>query len=140
MNKKINNVTKDEGFDIIYEINTLDDLDQIKSIFELEIKKKYNGELIKFPRTKHLTNLGAMSRDDLMIDKNLLNKMLECELIVEEKIDGANLGITKDPKTGKIKLQNRSHFINSNSHIQFKKLDQWIQYHLEDLHSLFVIG
>jgi atypical dual specificity phosphatase len=49
---------------------------------------------VKFPRTSHVMNLGSATRDDLVLDKNDLKKFFANPLWVEEKIDGANLGIT----------------------------------------------
>jgi atypical dual specificity phosphatase len=47
-------------------------------------------------------------------------------IIVEEKIDGANLGLRLGEDGYTIIAQNRSHIVHSKSHEQFKKLDKWV--------------
>ena len=73
---------------------------------------------MKFPRTRHLLDLGGVSRDDLLMDKREVDAFLASAhehggLIIEEKIDGANLGISMDPETYQLRYQNRSHFVTS---------------------------
>lgn len=88
--------------------------------------------IIKFPRTKHIANLGSATRDDLLMTQTEANNFLNKEIYVEEKIDGANMGISIN-KDGKILVQNRSHYVNSQSGPQFKPLDKWIAEHFEEL-------
>lgn len=92
--------------------------------------------LVKFPRTKHIINLGGMTRDDLIFTQTKLKEFLNMELLIEEKIDGANLGIFLDKTTMKIMVQNRSHFVNSSYHEQFKLLDNWINTHYAELYTI----
>ncbi len=146
MYKTIEKPELSEGFDKIYLIKTDKDIDKIRSdfgLFSKEVKTieqkepiDYN-QIIKFPRTKHLINLGAMSRDDLLFSSKELEKFLSMELIVEEKVDGANLGIFLDKTTMKIMVQNRSHYVNSSYHEQFKSLDKWILTHSPELFEIF---
>ena len=122
-------------------------------------------ELIKFPRTQHLFNLGSASRDDLLVQDEDVDKLLgmgvgvgcnstgnstgnnnsninssinrvELELEITEKVDGAQLGFSIDPTTYKIRAQNRSHYVNSKSHSQFQYLDKFIHIHQESLYSI----
>lgn len=91
----------------------------------------------KFPRTRHLFNIGSASRDDLILSSSDAQAFLQASdpattIIVEEKVDGANLGISLD-SSGTFKVQNRSHYVNSKSHAQFKKLDKWLDDHHEGL-------
>lgn len=84
--------------------------------------------LRKFPRTRHLFDAGgnAVTRDDLLMTKKEAKEFLRHKIIaVEEKIDGANIGISVDDNYT-IRAQNRSHFVSSNSHKQFSTLDNWI--------------
>lgn len=61
--------------------------------------------------------------------------MLTGHLSLEEKVDGANMGFSLDfNKT--IRVQNRSHWINSTDHVQFKGLDRWIAEHSQALMSI----
>lgn len=92
----------------------------------------------KFVRTRHLVNLGSATRDDLVLEA-VEAQALFCgpEVFVEEKVDGANLGFSLFE--GSVRAQNRSHYVNSSSHTQFKQLDKWILKHnaalLDILHS-----
>lgn len=113
-------------------------------------------ELFKFPRTKHFFDAGGsgVSRDDLLMDpgeeamfysssskgKGARSKAGSKgggasgnSIAMEEKVDGANLGISVDAETLQFKVQNRSHFINSKTHRQFSTLDTWLSEHSEGL-------
>jgi hypothetical protein len=81
-------------------------------------------EFIKYPRTPHL--FGSKGTDD---DKHLgeseSNQFIADEsLIIEEKIDGTNVGIhfTSD---GKMVLQCRGHLITQGMHPQYDLFKQW---------------
>lgn len=56
------------------------------------------------------------------------------ELIVEEKVDGANLGISID-SSHNILFQNRSHYVHRLSHAQFSGLERWKEDHQAALHA-----
>jgi predicted protein tyrosine phosphatase len=48
--------------------------------------------MLKFPRTRHVQNMGGATRDDLvMTPQEVAGTWLHHELFVEEKIDGANM-------------------------------------------------
>lgn len=108
-------------------------------------------ELFKFPRTKHLFDAGGsgVSRDDLLMDqgeeslfytrstkkgKAAASKRTrtgngnETLVAVEEKVDGANLGISLGEDM-RFLIQNRSHYVNSKTHRQFAPLDSWLSEH-----------
>jgi len=105
-------------------------------------------QLVKFPRTPHICNLGAATRDDKLLTPEDLNALIhrgdksgeETICYVEEKIDGANMGIFIDDKSNKIMAQNRSHFVSSSYHPQFAPLDKWISKHTTDLWSVLEPG
>ena len=59
-------------------------------------------------------------------------------LLVEEKIDGANLGISFDPDTHAMRFQKRGHWITSASEQQYAKLDSWSRKHGDAL--IHVLG
>lgn len=111
-------------------------------------------DLFKFPRTRHLFDAGGsgVSRDDLLMDpgeeaafysrssKGKGSSKASSRggsggrvVAMEEKVDGANLGISIDAETLQFKVQNRSHFINSKTHRQFANLDSWLSEHSEGL-------
>ena len=91
----------------------------------------------KFPRTRHIVNTGAASRDDLVLSKMEAETFLKLQpgesMIVQEKIDGANMGITIDKDSLKFKVQNRSHYVSSKDHVQFKPLDNFLENKREEL-------
>jgi hypothetical protein len=83
-----------------------------------------HGDFIKYPRTPHL--FGSRGTDD---DKHLgeaesLRFLADRSLIVEEKLDGTNVGIhfTSD---GKMVLQCRGHLITEGMHPQYDLFKQW---------------
>lgn len=130
--KKLEKPSLSEGFKKIYNIRDEDDLKEVYSVFDLKYLDP--DKMIKFPRTRHLCNLGASTKDDLVCNKNEVDNILKNRLDIEEKIDGANMGIfiSKD----KICIHNRSNFVNAKYHDQFKPLDKWIADHREDLYKI----
>ncbi len=83
-----------------------------------------HGDFIKYPRTPHL--FGSTGTDD---DKHLSeaesNKFSADEsLIVEEKIDGTNVGIHFSDD-GQLVLQCRGHLITQGMHPQYDLFKQW---------------
>ncbi len=111
-------------------------------------------DLFKFPRTKHLFNAGGsgVSRDDLLMDKGEETAFYTARgsrkkqpsssrgeagvVAIEEKVDGANIGISVDSETLEYKVQNRSHYVNSKTHRQFSTLDSWLSEHSEGLYKV----
>jgi len=86
-------------------------------------------EIYKFPRTRHLMDTGGgVGRDDLLMDQKEMLEFLKNQVTLEEKIDGANLGIslTSDYQ---LTFQNRSHYVTSQSATQWKTLDLWVSQH-----------
>jgi hypothetical protein len=82
------------------------------------------GDFIKYPRTPHL--FGSRGTDD---DKHLgeaesLRFLADRSLIVEEKLDGTNVGIHFTPD-GKLVLQCRGHLITEGMHPQYDLFKQW---------------
>ncbi|KAF6748432.1 ATP dependent DNA ligase [Ephemerocybe angulata] len=86
----------------------------------------------KFPRTPHLLDLGAATEDDIRTDASSLST-LRGHIVITEKIDGANMGFSLSSDGTQIVVQNRSHYVNTSSHEQFKKLGLWIERHKEEL-------
>lgn len=81
---------------------------------------------LKFPRTPHLFSYGSATRDDLVFTDQEARHFLQQPgtFVVEEKIDGANIGISVGPNF-ELLFQNRSHFVNSSSQTQFRNLESW---------------
>lgn len=83
-----------------------------------------HGEFVKYPRTPHL--FGSKGTDD---DKHLgsaesLQFIADNSLIVEEKLDGTNVGIHFQPD-GEFILQCRGHLITEGMHPQYDLFKQW---------------
>ncbi|KAG9056880.1 hypothetical protein FS842_009321 [Serendipita sp. 407] len=99
--------------------------------------------LYKFPRTPHLINLGAATEDDLH-QTNLTDSsnpsIIESGscVVITEKIDGANLAFSLGAD-GRILVQNRAHWVNSKTHVQFKHLDLWVDEHREGIYSVLAL-
>lgn len=79
---------------------------------------------VKYPRTPHL--FGSKGTDD---DKHLgeaesLSMIRDDSLIVEEKLDGTNVGIHFD-QAGALVLQCRGHLITEGMHPQYDLFKQW---------------
>src|SRR6266849_619440 len=100
-------------------------------------------EFVKYPRTPHL--FGSKGTDD---DKHLSEAeskefIANESLIVEEKIDGTNVGI-HFTSAGQMVLQCRGHLITQGMHPQYDLFKQWtavkrsvIEERLEDRFILF---
>ena len=86
----------------------------------------------KFPRTRHVLNTGgsAVTRDDLVMEDALAGRFFDgtSTVVAEEKVDGANLGLSLTASY-EIRVQNRSHYVTSQSHAQFRSLDSWLAEH-----------
>lgn len=116
------------------------------------------AELFKFPRTKHLFNPGGtgVSRDDLLMDSGEEGAFYSSSsskkgkgkgaaskggnggrlVAMEEKVDGANLGISLNAHNLQFKVQNRSHYVDSSTHRQFGQLDAWLGEHSKGLFEI----
>jgi atypical dual specificity phosphatase len=108
----------------------------------------FSDDVVPFPRTPHLINLGAATSDDEVIFKQTgkdsdaaIDERIKqvCKggstIVIEEKVDGANMGF-RLMADGSIAVQNRSHFVTSKSGEQFKRLDVWLETHSAQLHAL----
>ena len=72
------------------------------------------NDIYKFPRTHHLAILGdntdSIIRDDKVMSESERYDFLSHELVLEEKVDGANLGISFD-REANILCQNRGEYL-----------------------------
>jgi ATP-dependent RNA circularization protein (DNA/RNA ligase family) len=71
-------------------------------------------------------------------------KLLAAEVVVEEKVDGANIGISLDEK-GILQVQNRGQYLAQPFSGQFSRLNAWLTQYQEVLqdelsHSLILFG
>lgn len=90
--------------------------------------------VIKYPRIEHLLDTGgsATTDDDVVVaDLTAMCQTLGSDparpIVVEEKIDGANLGFRI--VDGVVLAQNRSHYISAADHAQFSMITPWIEEH-----------
>lgn len=83
-------------------------------------------EFFRFPRTPHLIWLAKdEARDDKVLPPEEASELLSGTVSVEEKIDGANVGLSLC-ETG-IRAQNRGAYIERQTcHPQFKPLFRWL--------------
>jgi ATP-dependent RNA circularization protein (DNA/RNA ligase family) len=83
-------------------------------------------DFFKFPSTPHLATLAGVDiRDDKVLSESERDEFLQQCLVVEEKVDGANLGIAFD-SLGNIRAQNRGAYLHLPGSGQWKKLDDWL--------------
>lgn len=84
------------------------------------------NDFFKFPSTAHLAVLADINiRSDKVLSETACLEFLRHTLVVEEKIDGANLGISFDTE-GNYLLQNRGAYLQIPASGQWKKLEQWL--------------
>ena len=90
-------------------------------------------EFFKFPSTPHLLSVGTqMFRDDKLMSPDEIRHLLSSRITVEEKLDGANLGISI-AESGELQAQNRGNYIHRDVGGQFKQLWRWIDVRREIL-------
>jgi ATP-dependent RNA circularization protein (DNA/RNA ligase family) len=83
-------------------------------------------DFFKFPATPHLTTMpGVAIRGDKVLSESERDEFLQHDLVVEEKVDGANLGISFD-SDGNIRAQNRGAYLHLPGTGQWKKLGDWL--------------
>jgi len=91
--------------------------------------------IYKYPRTRHVEGSGIQTGDDdLQVApwRELAGKYL----VVEEKMDGANCGISFD-STGRLQLQSRGHYLAGGPRErQFELLKGWAARYTLDLWAL----
>src|ERR1700679_2938677 len=86
----------------------------------------------KFPRTPHLLVIPGLNiRDDKVLSENEAKKFYEPVVIIEEKVDGANVGISFE--NGELKLQNRGNYLLPGDQQQFDPIWEWAYSRLHQL-------
>lgn len=90
-------------------------------------------EFFRFPHTPHLDWLGeGAPRDDKVLGDSEATFLLSGPVVVEEKLDGANLGFSMDAH-GRLQVQNRGSYLVKPFPGQFGPLTQWLELHEETL-------
>ena len=91
------------------------------------------SDFFRFPHTPHLIWLGAgQPRADKVLTFEEREAVLQHELIIEEKVDGANVGFSLSPD-GDLLVQNRGQYLVSPYKGQFAKLPNWLAIHEDRL-------
>jgi|TARA_B100001057_G_scaffold458808_1_gene508425 ATP-dependent RNA circularization protein (DNA/RNA ligase family) len=87
------------------------------------------NHFFRFPQTPHVTWLGTDSpREDKVLSKGEVADLLSSEVLVEEKLDGANLGISIDSNF-ELQVQNRGQYLRTPFTGQFSRLNGWLGQH-----------
>ena len=93
-------------------------------------------DFFRFPHTPHLAWLGDGSpRDDKVLSPNEVTALLAGDVVVEEKLDGANVGFSLAPD-GSLRAQNRGQYLAEPHAGQFARLPAWLAQHGEGLRSV----
>jgi len=88
-----------------------------------------SDEFSRFPHTPHIVWLGREApRDDKVLSQVEALNLLAGPVVVEEKLDGANLGFSVGP-TGALRAQNRGHYLVEPYKGQFTRLSGWMSQH-----------
>lgn len=91
------------------------------------------SEFFRFPNTPHLLWLGqGLPRDDKILSNQEIATLLQDEVLIEEKLDGANLGISLGNQN-ELRAQNRGQYLPQPFSGQFSRLNSWLGQHGEIL-------
>lgn len=93
-----------------------------------------HGNFTKYPRTPHLFGSQGTDDDKHMGESESLAFIQDPSLIVEEKIDGTNVGIHFS-EDGQLILQCRGHLITEGMHPQYDLFKQWATVKRHELES-----
>jgi ATP-dependent RNA circularization protein (DNA/RNA ligase family) len=97
-------------------------------------------EFTRFPRTPHLTWFGKQPpRGDKILTPSEGEVFFGEVLVVEEKLDGTNLGISADA-AGQLKFQTRGTFLSRPFRGQFQGLGLWLSRHEACLKQVILPG
>jgi ATP-dependent RNA circularization protein (DNA/RNA ligase family) len=94
------------------------------------------GDFFRFPHTPHLAWLGQNApRDDKVLSPVEAQALLASDVVVEEKLDGANLGFSL-ASNGSLRAQNRGQYLAEPHAGQFARLPAWLAQHGDALRSV----
>jgi len=90
----------------------------------------------RYPHTPHLAWLGhGEPRDDKVLSAVDVKTLLADDVVVEEKLDGANLGLSLGPD-GSLRAQNRGSYLADPHAGQVARLPAWIAQHESSLRAV----
>lgn len=127
MQRMMERPTLNEGFAAVCIVQSFDAANEL-------IKRLTPVGILKFLRTPHLINLGAATDDDIIVPSRHTTAELS-HVIITEKVDGANMGFSLSADR-ELLVQNRSHYVTSTTHAQFRPLYPWIEEHREGLYHV----
>lgn len=94
------------------------------------------GDFFRFPHTPHVAWLGGGApRDDKVLPPSEVAALLAGNVVVEEKLDGANVGLSLAPD-GRLRAQNRGQYLAEPHAGQFARLSAWLAQHGESLRAV----
>ncbi len=86
-------------------------------------------DFFRFPHTPHIAWLAAGEpRDDKVLSPKETSELLNVDVVVEEKLDGANLGFSLSSE-GELRVQNRGQYLVAPHAGQFARLPDWLLLH-----------
>lgn len=92
-------------------------------------------ELLKYPRTQHIEGSRLQAGDE-DLDSIPFSAIKGRHVVVEEKLDGANSGISFSPD-GKLLIQSRGHFLTGGQREKhFNLLKTWAHTHASTLYDV----
>lgn len=87
------------------------------------------NDFFRFPNTPHIAWLGErLPRDDKVLASDEVTALLAGPVVVEEKLDGANVGFSVGPD-GALRAQNRGQYLIEPYAGQFQRLPEWMALH-----------
>ena len=98
------------------------------------------SQFFRFPHTSHLHWLGDKApRNNKVLSPDEVSDLLDGEVVVEEKIDGSNLGISLGTD-GNFLLQKRGDNLYPPFTGEFKHLERWLHLHENKLFECLDMG
>ena len=86
----------------------------------------HTHDFFRFPHTPHIAWLASGTpRDDKVLSPDEAQSLLQHPVVVEEKLDGANMGISFSSEAV-LHVQNRGQYLNKPYGGQFSRLDEWL--------------
>ncbi len=90
-------------------------------------------EFFRFPHTPHIAWLGeGAPRDDKVLSPDDVAALLSGPVVVEEKLDGANLGFSVGADRT-LRVQSRGQYLTEPHAGQFQRLSEWVALHSNGL-------
>ena len=100
---------------------------------ETRSQESVKTDFFRFPHTPHIAWLATGSpRDDKVLSPAEASALLASSVVLEEKLDGANLGFSVSPE-GRVRAQNRGQYLDPPFHGQFARLGAWLDAHEDAL-------